>query len=319
MNTELAQQNFSAHVSQLAQQMLSSVADEKCAKMAGQRLALALQTAAQSNPEIYACSPQSVAQCVANSALTELLPGGPLPQVYLIPRRIKGVQTLTWMVSHRGLVQMAERSGHKVRATAVDDRDGFKVTLGLTQSLEHEPKETPEWQTLKGVYVVATPIDGSAAPEFMWVAKGTIEKRRKASAAGGSGPWRDWPVEMALKTALRYAINRGLVPIEDPGLLRALQADGETDRPAVETTATVVAPSHRVSVTSGMAGLTAALAPPEAEPVPAPASERVTDPVTLYAVQHDLDHSQRASLRGKVASLERSGHSPADAFQMATS
>ena len=62
----------------------SMVGTENGAAAAG-RVALAFRQAAQTNDRLYSCEPASVAQAVALSAMTGLMPGGPLPDVYLLP------------------------------------------------------------------------------------------------------------------------------------------------------------------------------------------------------------------------------------------
>src|SRR3990167_6862887 len=62
--------------------------------------------------------------------------------------------------------------------------------------------------------------------------KSLIEKRRAMSRSwNGNGqkysPWHNWPVEMAIKTAMHYAIGRGWCVIDDTDAARALNADAE--------------------------------------------------------------------------------------------
>ena len=49
---------------------------------------------------------------------------------------------------------------------------------------------------------------------------------RKRAATRGAGPvWRSWPLEMASKTAIKWACARGFVPVESIELDQALAAD----------------------------------------------------------------------------------------------
>src|SRR5688572_16404990 len=65
------------------------------------RVVAGVRALAARNPDIYACSPASVGRAMALSALTGLVPGGPLPQVDLIPRRNKGNLELNWQIGFR--------------------------------------------------------------------------------------------------------------------------------------------------------------------------------------------------------------------------
>lgn len=105
------------------------------------RLALALRVTMQLNPKIGQCTPESIAQCVAMSALTGLMPGGVHPRCYLIPRnqRVKTGQkdargkdvwvdrfTLSWQISYHGYEELAQRAGWGVQAIALSASDVFR-------------------------------------------------------------------------------------------------------------------------------------------------------------------------------------------------
>jgi phage RecT family recombinase len=169
-----------------------------------------------------------VAQAVALSAMTGLMPGGPLPDVYLLPRG----KNLQWQVSHRGFSKLAANNGVRLRTKAVFESDTFNVIEGTEPSLEHIPDLNAEqsWDTLKAVYVVAFYQDGSK--DFVVIRKADIEKRRANSDAykrdKNRSPWGQWPIEMALKTGLRYAFARGIVPMND-NMQNAYDHDGKQD------------------------------------------------------------------------------------------
>jgi len=203
---------------------------EEGAKAAG-RVALAFRQAAQTNDRLYSCDPVSVAQAVALSAMTGLMPGGPLPDVYLLPRG----KTLQWQVSHRGFSKLAARNGVRLRTKAVFESDKFHVIEGTEPSLEHVPDLSAQqsWDTLTAVYVVAHYKDGTK--DFVVIRKADIEKRRANSDAykrnKNQSPWGQWPIEMALKTGLRYAFARGIVAMDDT-TSSAYDHDGKQDAPA---------------------------------------------------------------------------------------
>ena len=168
---------------------------EEGAKAAG-RVALAFRQAAQTN---------------------DLLPRG---------------KSLQWQVSHRGFSKLAARSGVRLRTKAVFESDTFHVIEGTEPKLEHVPDLSAEqsWDTLVAVYVVAHYKDGSK--DFVVIRKADIEKRRANSDSykrnKNQSPWGQWPIEMALKTGLRYAFARGIVTMDDT-TTSAYEHDGIQD------------------------------------------------------------------------------------------
>lgn len=219
---------FRNTVEMKASDFLQTMVGTDAGQRASGRVALAFRQAAQANSRLYACEPASVAQAVALSAITGLMPGGPLPDVYLLPR---GNQ-LQWQVSHRGFAKLAARNGVRLRAKAVFDTDNFSVQEGTEPQLVHVPDLDAEqsWETLTAVYVVAHYQDGQK--DFVVIRKADIEKRRANSDAwkrnSKKSPWGQWPIEMALKTGLRYAIARGIVPLDDDASA-AYMHDGQND------------------------------------------------------------------------------------------
>ncbi len=78
--------NFDALVSGEARRHLIEVLGSEVGRRAAARVGLAFQSSAARNPKLYECHPDSVAAAVALSAMYDLMPGGPVPDVYLIPR-----------------------------------------------------------------------------------------------------------------------------------------------------------------------------------------------------------------------------------------
>jgi phage RecT family recombinase len=196
-------------------------------KRAADMLVFSLRSAAARNPKIYECSPQSVAQCVANCAALNLMPGGANPVVDLIPRRnsFKTPQgrwekrmELNFQVGWRGHVVLANRVGILLDPVPVFGGDEYMVSRGFHPDIVHRPNPSAArtWDNLIAVYVVIRYPDGRTT--FAELNKGQIEERRnnsdswKRNDKGRKGPWEDWPVEMAMKTTIKYAHNRGLLP-----------------------------------------------------------------------------------------------------------
>jgi recombinational DNA repair protein RecT len=280
MNTTPAPQGkaFSAMVLNSGARLLDEwVGPERAAEAKG-RIMAAFSAAALSarNPaDLYACTPASVAQCVAISALTGIMPGtGAAALAYLVPRRARKGEApqLQYQLSHRGLAALARRAGLTLIAVPVGMADRLVIRDGEAAEHEQDPDHPPqEWDDLRGVLVIVK--EGGQTVFRGWVAKALIERRRAQSdswrfAESGEdwkkkqSTWHQWPVEMAMKAALHYAVSRGWAVIDDTEALRALSADSQAD---------VIDADYReipVERTRGRAalGLPAPVEEPKAEP-----------------------------------------------------
>jgi hypothetical protein len=73
-----------------------------------------------------------------------------------------------------------------------------------------DPDATPtSLDDLRGVYVVITETASGREIGRPWMSAGQIRVRAKL----GGPVWSKWPVEMAMKTAIKATIMRGTVPI----------------------------------------------------------------------------------------------------------
>jgi recombinational DNA repair protein RecT len=202
--TKLPAAQFRDDVVHLATEFLTQIVPHERVQEATGRLALAIRQAGVANPKIYECDRQSIAQAVAMSALTGLQPGGIKPDVYLVPRG----RQLQWQVSSRGLQKLAGRAGWvRMVAQVVHVEDEYRVVLGSEDRIEHVPcgRYPANLDEVKAVYVVGQHRDGYRV--CVDVPMGAIVARRKKSQSGNV--WAEWPLEMAQKTAVTYAISRG--------------------------------------------------------------------------------------------------------------
>lgn len=229
------------------------------------RVVLSFRAAAVSRPAMYECTPASVARAIALCALTGLMPGGAVPEVDLIPRssRIKdaegrwvdGPKELQWQVGWRGYKTLAARAGCLAKPVAVYAEDDWQWEEGLDSTLRHKPRiggprlvdNVETLAPLVAVYVVATYPDGRK--DFLVMERDQIAKRRDSSDGWKaykkdqikSTPWSEWPDEMALKTAMRYAASRGLLLLDDVARY-AFDADERADSVAPSATVVDVTP-----------------------------------------------------------------------------
>lgn len=199
------------------------------------RFSMAFATAARASKSpdaFYGANPASVAACAALSLDTGLLPGGAMPAVWLIPRGGE----LQWMPSHRGLIMLAQQAGYQVQALPVGPRDHIVLADGAITELQQDPDFWPSGlDDLRGVAVFVTELATRQPFASWWLPLAAIKQR---AAVKGSGPvWRSWPVEMAMKVAIKYGFARGYVPIESVALDAALSADNAAERVEVEVVA----------------------------------------------------------------------------------
>ena len=152
-------------------------------------------------PELMRCTPGSFLGCVMSAAQLGLEIGGPLALAYLIPFK----NECTLIVSYRGMMNLARRSGMVNAIYAYDVREGdkFSYKLGLNPTIDHEPseKQDREEKPITHVYAVAKLKDGE--PIFTVLTRAQVEKFRQRSKAANSGPWVTDYTAMALKTAIR--------------------------------------------------------------------------------------------------------------------
>lgn len=256
MSTALARQKehavaFRKQVTGIASDMLIEWVGEDRAREAAGRMNAALTavtSAARDPSDFYKCTPRSVANAIAIAALCGIMPGGndSTALAYVVPRRPRKDEApqLQYSLSHRGLNAVARRCGQTMVAIPIGHRDDIHVddageVVIISRDLDAPPTDE---NGLRGVVVLVKEIATGNVTCRGWVPKLLIEERRKKSAAGDSkyGPWFNWYVEMAMKTAMKYAVSRGWCVIDDTESTRAISADDDMD--VIDTTATVQQP-----------------------------------------------------------------------------
>jgi recombination protein RecT len=255
-------------------------------------------TSLRMNPDLMKCSPGSFLGCVMAASQLGLEIGGPRALAYLIPSK----DECTLIVSYRGMMSLARRSGMVSAIYAYDVREGdtFSYALGLNPTLDHKPSEDPgrEAKKMTHVYAVAKLKDGE--PIFVVLTKAQVDTYRNRSRAKNSGPWVTDPVAMALKTAVRRLftwlpqssemstaaaldeapeLGQRQSTAFDPTITDALQAHGiETTASAADEPEETAAQGETTDpetgeVTGGEAATAAAAATPQ-EQQPAPKVEK---------------------------------------------
>lgn len=237
----------------IASSLLTDWVGAERAKEATGRIAAALAASAASakNPnDFYECTPQSIGKCIAIAALTQIMPGaGPAALAYCVPKRPRKGEPpqLQFWFSHRGLAALAARGGFLVIPVPVGLNDSLSVVDGEVTASVQSPDDPPmTWEDLRGVTVIVKAIATGVTLFRGWVPKKLIDQRRRASDtfrwaegqadwAKQTSPWHAWPVEMAMKTGIHYAIGRGWCMIDDTAAMRALSIEQAQDVITVES------------------------------------------------------------------------------------
>jgi recombination protein RecT len=160
-------------------------------------------TAIQNNPDLLKQDKKSLLNSCIRAAQDGLLPDGREAALVIMGGRVQ------YMPMVRGVLKMIRNSGEvsSITAQVVYEQDEFEFVMGDEERLTHKPDL---FNASRGkaiaVYAIARLKDGEIVREVMTVAD--VEKVRKSSRSGNSGPWASWWEEMAKKTVIRRLAKR---------------------------------------------------------------------------------------------------------------
>lgn len=165
------------------------------------------------------CTPDSIARALVLSAITGLMPGGPKPDVWLIPRRNKHKQNAlecNWQISYRGYIRLARRAGWDIEPVLVFEGEDFRVEEGNVPKVHHVRNLDVDqtWETIRYGYIRVFREGQRANAKIAYLTKAQIAQRR--AKAQDLNIWNEWPLEQSLKTLCNYAGNREMFPLDDP-------------------------------------------------------------------------------------------------------
>jgi recombination protein RecT len=211
----------------------------------------ALMTSAQINPDIQACSWQSLWTACLRACRDGLLPDG--VEGAIVP--FKG--TATWIPMYAGLLRRFRKSGQFKWVTAGIVRQGEVFEHWITNTGEHfrhVPGDDNQLAPITKIYALATTKDGGEFVAVLSIAEANKIKNMSRATREDS-PWKQWPEEMYKKTAIRR-LSKVLPSARD--------IVGEEDLPEV--------PLERIAAPEGQRfGSTEALqSPTDARPATAP-------------------------------------------------
>jgi len=188
-------------------------------------------TELRTNRLLLQCSPESLLGSLMTAARLGLEPGGPLGQMYLIPRRLKDKGwTVVPMIGYAGLRDLAYRSGVVQDVSVQVIRSGDRYEEGANESrglwFEWSPIRSP-FETddeverpIVGVFGVARLTTGGTI--FRRLTLREVLERKDRGSAGDSGPWSTDFEAMVRKTGLRALAS--LLP-KSAGLMLVEQVD----------------------------------------------------------------------------------------------
>jgi phage RecT family recombinase len=175
----------------------------------------AVTTAATINPEIQACTWQSVWEACMRACRDGLLPDG--VDGAIVPYKSKA----GWIPMYQGLLRRFRRSGKFKWVTANVVRVGEEFEHYIDEFGEHfrhVPGDNFDAAIVK-IYALATTKDGGVFVTAMSIAEAN-KIRNMSRTTRDDSPWKQWPEEMYKKTALRRLCKvlpsgRDILPDED--------------------------------------------------------------------------------------------------------
>lgn len=204
------------------------------------RFIRALMTSAQINPDILACSWNSLWLACMRACRDGLLPDG--VEGAIVPYKEKA----TWIPMYRGLLKKFQESGKFkwITANVVYEGDEFSHWIDeYGEHLKHVPSDRYD-VPVQRVYAMATTKDGGVFVTVMPI--GEINKIRGMSKARrDDSPWQQWPQEMMKKTALRR-ISKMLPSAPQ------LDEEDEEEAPAQLRDVTSMEPRQRMTAASAL-------------------------------------------------------------------
>jgi recombination protein RecT len=176
----------------------------------------ALITSATINPDLQACTWQSLWNACIRACRDDLLPDG--VEGAIVPYKEKA----TWIPMYQGLLRRFRRSGQfkSVMAELVRENEQFEYWVDENgPHLRHVPGDDFNAPITK-VYALAQTKDGGIFITVMSLQEAN-KIRAMSRAQRDDSPWRQWPEEMYKKTGLRrlskiLPTGRDILPEEEP-------------------------------------------------------------------------------------------------------
>lgn len=215
------------------------------AKGTAERYAAIALSTVQASPGLARCTPASIVRGVVRAAEYGLALDGVMGHAYLVPYKIKGVDTAQFQIGYRGLVELMYRTGFwaSVNANVVREGDFFDYDEGTSSFLKHK-RTFGQRGDMYAVYAIAHPTNGGPAT-FKILDEDQVLHHRAASKAYSYKPaesiWEMHPETAWCKSALRElsksvamatdkhsALRKAAILDEQIDRGEVVDADGET-------------------------------------------------------------------------------------------
>lgn len=191
------------------------------AHLSPDRFARVAITALTKTPKLKSCTQASLMKCLLDLSAAGLEPDG--RRAYLIPYGTEA----TVIISYMGLIELMRRSGDvtSIMAETVCEADDFSWRNG---EVSHEVDWRAPRGELQAVYAVARLKNGETQTAVM--TREEVDKIRKRSRSGKSGPWLTDFEEMAKKTVVRRLSK--MLPLSSEIMEHITQDDTQFTRTA---------------------------------------------------------------------------------------
>jgi recombination protein RecT len=209
----------------------------------------AVMTSATLNPEIVACSWQSLWNACVRACRDGLIPDG--QDAAIVPYKTNA----QYIPMTQGMLRRFRRSGQFKWITANLVREGEEFIHYIDENGEHfrhVPGGNFSAPIIK-IYSLATTKDGGVFVAVLPIAEAN-KIRNMSRATREDSPWKQWPEEMYKKTALRRLAKylpqaRDLLPDEE-----LPEVDAPAAAPELPTGSTASAPAFPVTPSAGREG-----------------------------------------------------------------
>lgn len=197
--------------------MRSTLEEALPSDVTADRFTRVAKMALQQNPELVRVDDRSsLFNAFVRAAQQGLMPDGREGALVVFKSKDKAtnayVSKVQWMPMVYGIIKSAAKGGTTMRAVAVykSDVDDGRIRFWIDEQGEHVTHEQNPFATdrgpMVGAYALAIDRGGRCFVEAM--GQEQIDKARAASRSPNSGPWADWPEEMAKKTVLHRLAKR---------------------------------------------------------------------------------------------------------------
>ena len=268
----------------------------------------AVITSATINPEIQACTWQSVWIACMQACRDGLLPDG--VEGAIVPFKSKA----QWLPMYQGLLRRFRRSGKFKWVTANVVREGEEFAHHIDEQGEHfrhVPGDKFDAPIVK-IYAMATTKDGGVFVNVMSLAEAN-KIRNMSRASRDDSPWKVWPEEMYKKTALRrlskvLPSGRDIIPEEEPP---------EFEAPTTAPTSIVRAPGAAAALDQFAASAATSGSPPDGASTAAAeegGEQGIDDTSAAHGVAADdpapadFDHARNITAYKRGQEAKAAGH-----------